>query len=174
MHIVTSYIDFRYDRIDSAGMNASYQRSEVTARLMLITLAAGKCLRCLVFWAYSVDYSQVGALLTEAHIKVICQSPAGVKAIKPGHSCSQECICSEQMKETIVCNKHLWKAKDQCRLCSVFCLVSLWPLLFYGCRGFARLSWLLLSWRKWRARELHLLWITQGRLALAGGGVPNG
>lgn len=174
MHIVTSYIDFRRDRIDSAGMNLSHPRSEVTARLMLITLAAGTFPRCLVFWAYSVHYSQVSSLVTEVHVKVICQSTAGVKAIKPEHSCSQECICSEQMKEKIVCNKLLWKAKDQRRLCSVFCLISLWPLLCYECRGFARLSWLLLSWRKWRACELHLLWITQGRLALAGGGVPNG
>lgn len=68
---------------------------------MLITLAAGKCLRCLVFWAYSVHYSQVGSLVTEAHVKVICQSIVGVKAIKPEHSCSQECISSEQMKEKL-------------------------------------------------------------------------
>lgn len=95
----------------------------------------------------------------KAHVKVICQS---VKANTPEDSCSLECICSEQMKEKIVCNKHSWKAKARRRL-SVFCLIYLWPLLCYWCRRFARLSWLLLSVRKWRARELHLSWIIKGR-----------
>lgn len=48
----------------------------------------------------------------QPNLKVICQSAVGVKAITVERSCSQECICSKQMKEKIVHNKHLLEAED--------------------------------------------------------------
>lgn len=103
--------------IQTVVMNLSHlqvecKRSEVTAGLMhtkqeqTITYALG---------LLSVSHAlPTGGCSSnkQQKLKVICQSAAGVKTITIERSCSQECICSKQMKEKIVCNKHLWEAED--------------------------------------------------------------
>lgn len=65
-----------------------------------------------VCYAYRMHRQQVDASNKQTNLKVICQSAVGGKTITVERSLSQGCICSKQMKEKIVCNKHLLEAED--------------------------------------------------------------
>lgn len=118
MHLIPSNIDFHY----SAHSNepVSPESSKRGPRKL-----PGSCIDSMEqgHFVSAGSFEQTACIICrwvlsalKAHIEVICQSAAGVKAITPEHSGSQECICSEQMKETIVCKKHLRKANAWHRL----------------------------------------------------------
>lgn len=122
--------------IQTVVMNLSHlwvecKRSEVTAHWANAYKARAD--RSICIGSFSVSYALFAggcSLNKQQKLKVICQSAAGVKTIRIERSCSRECICSKQMKEKIVCNKHLWEAEDRLQLLA-FSLIYPWPLQCY-------------------------------------------